>query len=1066
MKKIKKCIMLLTLFFVLTQSVNAEFFVSIEEGGIVEITGKSSKRLENVNALILNNDDEIVYLDQGVSDENKNYTFKTQIDEENNLKIKIGGNFSDFSQEKVTDDVLYVSETGDDNNSGSYKNPLRTLEKAIEYSQDGSKVVLVGAVEIFNNISCPDKKIEITGGILDIADSLKWHGDVTFSDIQLKAEDVTMDFSGNVCFGENVDVEGRFNITGDSILTVKDGAFGNITSNSLYIYEPADVENIENVENIVFLNGSDFSEKVNGEYTNLIKSGIGGEARIEEGKIKIFPSDGRAYSVDNGEYSVFEREIKPGEHIVEYAYDFHLYSLKLDDTDGVKATISAACRNLNKEENIKPVVVGAVYQNEKLSKVVSKAIEKTGDVTQILNFGNIEAGEFNIKIFLWDSFGKMRPLTNIITEKEAETGNAFYVSTDGNDSNPGTIAEPFLTLDAAQKAARECEGECIVYFREGEYRFDSQIDFNAKDNDTTYAAYNLEKVTFTNTKGIPYSAFSAIEDETVKEKIIDNTAKEKVMCVNLSDLGITKFGKLSQLFGVDIGVVPEPTLCCDNKKMTLARYPNNGFLDITGVKATESDDSSKSFLISGDGFGRAEFWQDNESVWQYGYISNNWAFGATNGSFDENYGYNINIPEDFYSPKKGGRVYFVNLLEEIDMPGEWFLDRNTGRLYIYPPEDVKDNSVFSFTACEADEDSMFNIVNADNISFEGFVFSNIGGKAFDINSSTNISVSNCEFFNVLNTCINTDNTENCSFDGNYIHNVSAKGIVVSGGIKERLKSGNNSVTNNRIMQYAEERKTYSAAITLAGVGNLAAHNEISDSTHLAIAFKGQKHVMELNEIINVCTDTSDSGAVYSGRNWAYQGNIIRYNYFENIKQNVPGDYPVHSIYFDDCFSSAEVYGNVFYNCDSAGFIGGGRGNVFNNNVMINCGKSVTGNSRGMLDSSVLLKTFAATAGHCYQNDIWKEEFPLLYNIMEDKPGTPKYNVVTNNILCGTPDSELNEYIVKYGTVKNNISIVESDYYNCFNDFDNTDFGIPTDSAIYDYLPEFEYIPFNEMGIVN
>lgn len=1064
MKKVRKFIMFLTVFFMLAQSVDAKFFVSIEEGGVIKITGKSDRAWENVNVILTGSNGKTVYLDQTVSDENKNYSFKTQLDNTSDLKIKIGSDFSEFPEEKLSEDVLYVSEKGDDSNPGSYKNPLKTVEKAIELSKDGEKVVLLGEVSIYNNISYPDKKIKISGGILFIADSLNWQGDVVFSDVLLKADNETVEFSGDIFFDENVDIEGSFNITGDSNLSLKSGSFGSVTSESLYIYEPAEVEKIENVENIAFLNGSDFSGKVNGEYKNLIKSGIGGEVKFREGKIEVFPSDGRAYSVDNGEYSVFERDIQPGEHTVEYAYDFHLYSLKIDEEDGVKATISAACRNLNKEENMKPVLAGAVYQNGKLLKVATKTVEKTGDVSEILDFGYIE-GKFNIKIFLWNSFGKMRPLTNIVTEKEAEEDTVFYVSPEGSDSNPGTIAEPFLTLEAAKNAARECEGESIIYFREGEYYLSSPITFNAKDNNTTYAAFKGEEVTFTNSKNIPYSAFSYIDNEEIKDKIIDETAKEKVMFVNLADLGITKLGKLSRLFGVDTGVVPEPTLSCDNKKMTLSRYPNEGFLDIKKVKATGSDDASNSYLIMGEDFERAELWQDKENVWHYGYINNNWAFGAADGSFGEDYSYSITIPKDFYSPKIGGRVYFVNLLEEIDMPGEWFVERSTGKLYIYPPSYVKEDSVFRFTACETDSDSLLSIVNADNISFEGIKFSDVGGKVFDISASTNINVKSCEFSNVINTCINTDNTENCTFDGNFIHNVSAKGIVVSGGIKERLKSGNNHVTNNKIKQYAEERKTYAAAVTLNGVGNLAAHNEISDSTHLAIAFKGQNHVMELNKIKNVCTDTSDAGAVYSCRNWAYQGNVIRYNYFENIKQNVSGEYPVHAVYFDDCFSSAEVYGNVFYKCDSAGFIGGGRGNVFNNNVMIECGKSVTGNSRGMLDSETLLKTFAATAGHCYQNDVWREAFPMLYNIMEDKPGTPKYNRVTNNILCGTPDSPLNEYIVKYGTVKNNITVAESDYNSCFNDYDNSDFGIPDDSKIYDYLPEFEYIPFNEMGII-
>ena len=41
-------------------------------------------------------------------------------------------------------------------------------------------------------------------------------------------------------------------------------------------------------------------------------------------------------------------------------------------------------------------------------------------------------------------------------------------------------------------------------------------------------------------------------------------------------------------------------------------------------------------------------------------------------------------PYGIYSFRKGQRFYFLNLLEELDQPGEWFLDRKTGVLYFWP----------------------------------------------------------------------------------------------------------------------------------------------------------------------------------------------------------------------------------------------------------------------------------------------------------------------------------------------------------------------------------------------
>ena len=42
-------------------------------------------------------------------------------------------------------------------------------------------------------------------------------------------------------------------------------------------------------------------------------------------------------------------------------------------------------------------------------------------------------------------------------------------------------------------------------------------------------------------------------------------------------------------------------------------------------------------------------------------------------------------PFHYYGYRKGQRFYFLNVLEELDSPGEWFLDRKTQSLYFWPP---------------------------------------------------------------------------------------------------------------------------------------------------------------------------------------------------------------------------------------------------------------------------------------------------------------------------------------------------------------------------------------------
>jgi len=43
-------------------------------------------------------------------------------------------------------------------------------------------------------------------------------------------------------------------------------------------------------------------------------------------------------------------------------------------------------------------------------------------------------------------------------------------------------------------------------------------------------------------------------------------------------------------------------------------------------------------------------------------------------------------PYHSYGYRKGMRYYAVNALSELDTPGEWYLDRTSGMLFLWPPE--------------------------------------------------------------------------------------------------------------------------------------------------------------------------------------------------------------------------------------------------------------------------------------------------------------------------------------------------------------------------------------------
>ena len=75
-----------------------------------------------------------------------------------------------------------------------------------------------------------------------------------------------------------------------------------------------------------------------------------------------------------------------------------------------------------------------------------------------------------------------------------------------------------------------------------------------------------------------------------------------------------------------------------------------------------------------------------------------------------------------------------------------------------------------------------------------------------------------------------------------------------------------------------------------------------------------RDLMEFNEIFDVLNDTTDAGAVYSGREWTYRGNIFRNNFVHDIGGR--GRY-YSAIYLDDLLSSLEIDGNIRVGCFEA-----------------------------------------------------------------------------------------------------------------------------------------------------
>ncbi|MBN1492259.1 MAG: right-handed parallel beta-helix repeat-containing protein, partial [Phycisphaerae bacterium] len=259
-------------------------------------------------------------------------------------------------------------------------------------------------------------------------------------------------------------------------------------------------------------------------------------------------------------------------------------------------------------------------------------------------------------------------------------------------------------------------------------------------------------------------------------------------------------------------------------------------------------------------------------------------------------------------------------------------------------------------------------------------------------------------------------------------------------------------------------RTYRTAVNANGVGCRIAHNLIHDAPHMALGLSGNEHLIEFNEVHNVCKETDDAGAFYMGRDWTWRGNVIRYNYFHHI-----GRFKSHvgtqAIYLDDWASGTTVFGNVCYEVFRAVLVGGGRNNTIENNIFVNCDIAVHVDSRGLgwakyyFDSTdnTLVDRLAAVP---YKEPPWSTRYPELLTLYADEPALAKYNKVVRNIAVDNKKWLALQNGLTDAVVEITDNVVDIDPH--FVDVDHQDFRLRPDSPALKM--GFKPIPVDKIGL--
>ncbi len=609
----------------------------------------------------------------------------------------------------------------------------------------------------------------------------------------------------------------------------------------------------------------------------------------------------------------------------------------------------------------------------------------------------------------------------------AGTQATYYVSTTGDDDDPGTFAEPFLTIeharDVVQTINSDMTGDIIVNLRGGTYTLDSALELTSADSGTN--GYNV---------------------------IYQNYAEETPIIsggVEVTDWDVYS-GSIYRAY-VGTGFYSRDFFVDGNRRTRAIGEQNP-----TGFSFNET----YGFNLPGSGtYANMASWGNKSDI----EIHQAQSFGCPWGSVDTIADGVITMKQPFWStnlllvssalaliyPE-----YIENAYELLDAEGEWYLNRTDGYIYYIPVgAENPDNVTCILGKLEklidgnsgGDLDDMMN-----NISFSGITFAyttylqpltddgrvdHYGGiqfvveypYSFDVLSvpaldfwlSKNISILDCSIMHIGSSGIGFKlGAQDNILDNNYLYDIGINGINIgdihyyshydwgdaNNGLNElsmtdrdptdsRCIVSGNQVTNNTI---TEVGSAIPSAIGVFGgfvKNTLIDHNTIHNVTYSGIsvgygwgyaddyadfdtAAIGD-NTITYNKIYDHMKVLYDGGGIYT--HGQCNGTLIKYNYV----------YQQHDLY-------ALLY------------LDGGS-------TDISASDNVLSSLDGSCDNWVVLQQYYTGTNYWMQstnNDVEYNYYSSDLTIMNVSwVETPAYNVVSNNIsVSGSWDSHAQDII--------------------------------------------------------
>jgi Right handed beta helix region len=499
--------------------------------------------------------------------------------------------------------------------------------------------------------------------------------------------------------------------------------------------------------------------------------------------------------------------------------------------------------------------------------------------------------------------------------------NVSFVAPNGNDSNPGTIDQPFLTIQHCATAVSP-GWTCLV--RAGTYR-----ETVSPNSGITISAYNFEQVTVDGSD--PVTGWTLYQGSIYEAPVAMNSGDTNQVFVGRNMMTEARWPNGNDLFHVNWATAQAGT--------TQGQIvdPNLPPLNWTGAKI---------HLWSGsDPFGH-----------ETGVV-----MGSGTGQISISVDETGTCPT--ICPATGGYYYLFGTLSALDAEQEWFYDSNSGILYFMAPGRVNPNTL--------DVRAKQRPYAFDLRGKSGVTIQNIAIFASTIildNGSTNdtlnrINAQYVSHFTTLPVASNDPGGNNFSIL--QVH-VDDSGIVINGtgntlensmisysaGAGVALEGANNKIVNN-LIENIDYIGDYASGVDLDGNGNIVQNNTINGIGRQGILVNAViNQEISYNNLFNAMMLSRDGGEIYACCLQAASGTGIDHNWIHDTTAVITGagdSNPLSGVNIDNNSSGFNVDQNVIWNNHPENIFINGQGLDGPNNNYIYDNTIPDSSSQGTID---------------------------------------------------------------------------------------------------------------------